>query len=121
MSAEGRWGHSRDGELYTGFFDTREEALAEARANDSEFIGQYRDPISPEACIEADLLTEHVLCQDDYCGEWAEGVLDFTKEQEAELTAAIRRVFGEWIDRHGLRPGFGIVEKPETVEPEMAD
>jgi hypothetical protein len=119
MKVTGKWGYSTNEEWYTGFFDSREEAIAEARSAGEDgrlWVGQFRDPMAPEDCIDAEDLIERVLCQDDYCGDWAEGALDCTPEQERELTAAIRRVFGEWMDRHGLRPQFGVVGNAEEVK-----
>lgn len=122
MSIEGKWGYSRDEETYTGAFDTRQEAIDEGLeySENGVYVGQYQAPSSPEEYIDAEDLFEKVCCQDEYCGDWAEGTLDCTREQQDELTEAIRRVFGEWIDRHGLRPTFGLVYDSQFVTPKEA-
>lgn len=120
MSNAGKWGFSSSGETYIGAYDSREEAIQDGRIDAADpsgsfYVGQYRDP-TVEGCVDADLLLEHILCQDDFCGDWAEGSLSASDNQLDELTDAIQKVLGEWIDRHGLRPNFGIVESSEKVE-----
>jgi hypothetical protein len=119
MEINGKWGYSTNEEWYTGFFDSREEAIAEARSAGEDgrlWVGQFRAPIAPEDCVDAEMLIEAVLCQDDYCGDWAEDALDCSPAQRDELTADIRRVFGAWVDRHGLRPKFCVVGDAEEVK-----
>ena len=119
MNIAGKWGHSHDGEYYTGAYDTREEAVAEARAVENRFVGQFRDPQAPEDCIDADDLLEKSACQDDYEGDWADGWPDATAEQRKELTTAVQKVYGEWLDKHGLRPKWGMVENGEEIGDEI--
>ncbi len=111
MSIEGKWGYSRDGEMYSGAFGSKEEAVCAAQKNESSYVGQYHAPSAPEDYIDADDLIEKVLCQDEYCGDWADGCLDANPEQKQELTAAVRKVFADWMDRHGLRPAFGMIDE----------
>lgn len=112
---EGKWGYSRDGEWFNGPFDSREELAAEV-LNGVVYMGQFRAPIPPEQYIDAELLTEHVLCQDDYCLDCAEGCIEGTKKQQEDLTEAIRVLFRDWLVKHDLMPIFGIVESSERVE-----
>jgi hypothetical protein len=117
MSLEGKWGYSTDEESYTGAYDSREEAIEEAKDTDEThfWVGRYSAPPSPESCIDAEDLIDKVLCQDEYCGDWAEGCLDCSKEQLVELTDSIRKVFGEWLYQHDLRPAFGLIIEPEEI------
>lgn len=117
MSITGKWGWTRDEESYHGFFDSPEEAAADGLGAKAGIItvGQYREPTAPEDYIDADLIIEHVTCQDEYCIECAEEALHCSKEQEDELTAALRATFAQWLDKHKLRPTFGIVEKTQEV------
>lgn len=109
-SVAGKWGYSYDGgELFQGAYDSPQEA-AEASGRGLVVVGQYRDPVQPEEFVEASDIIDHVLCQDEYCGDWADGVLDCSPEQKDELTAALRTTVGTWLDRHGLRPEFGMVD-----------
>lgn len=112
MSDVGNWGYSSDGEIYFGNFATADEAIADG--GDPAFVGQYIEPTDPSTYLDADLLIDHAACQDEYCGEYAEGWPCATKEQEDDLTAEVQRVFGEWMDRHDLRPWWKIVD-PKTV------
>lgn len=116
MSIAGKWGTSSDNELYDGEYDTKEEAMAAAKEYEQGFIAQYRDPFTPESCIDADDIIDQCVNQDDYCGEWAEGWPDSSKEQEDELTAAIRKAFAEWLDKHSLRPRWGIVDLDSIIK-----
>ncbi len=111
MSNAGKWGY-RTGEVYVGAYDTPEEA-ASARCEGPDGtvrVGQYREPRTPESCVDGQDLIDMVLCQDDYDNESGYDELGATAAQVAELTDDVRRVFGEWIDKHDLRPTFGIVE-----------
>lgn len=115
MSCAGKWGWSINREIFNGCFETKDEAISDAEDRRPLFVGQYQEPISPETFIDGEDLIDKVLCQDNYCGDWAEDCLDCSKEQLQELTEIVRRVFGEWIDKHGLRPTFGLVENAEEI------
>jgi hypothetical protein len=116
VSIEGKWGYSNNEENYSGSYDTREEAVQEAEASGYGhfWVGQFKAPITDEA-IDAEDLLEKITCQDDYCGDWTEDALDCSNEVKDELTESVRRVFREWMDRHGLRPTFGIVYDAEEI------
>lgn len=115
MSIVGKWGYKlhEDAEYYQGAADSAEQAAADSGVKPGETVtvGQYRDPIRPEDVIDVEPMLEDVRDHEDYGGEWAEDALDCSDEQQTELTDDIRRVFGEWLDRHTLRPTFGIVEE----------
>lgn len=114
MSISGKWGY-RVGEHYEGSYDTADEAAKATgvKVGVAVTVGQYRDPIPPEQCLAAGDIFERVLCQDDY--EWAEYALECSSEQTCELEASLRKVFGCWLDKHGLRPDFGLVDKPQQI------
>lgn len=121
MSMAGKWGYSHDEEQYYGDFETREEAIEEARSVEAGYVGQYSDPTPPEEFIDAEDLLEKVLCQDEYSGGFAEDTLDCTREQRDELTVEIRRAFAAWMDRHDLRPNFGWIEHAESIGEILSD
>lgn len=108
-----RWAYSRDGEFYRGdFADWREaalDALHDAAEGASVWVGQCEPPVDPEHYIDADFLIEHIACQDDFNGEWAEDWPGATQAQMDELTDSVRAVIAEWLDRHKLRPRFFTV------------
>lgn len=114
------YANSSDGERYDGLFDTINEAVYESGIDDGEiiYVGECASPTQPEDWWEAADWLEHVSCQDEYGGEWAEGWDESTKEQRAELTDAVRKVMAEWLDRHKLRPTFFNIknEAKYTVE-----
>lgn len=116
MTIEGKWGYSTNEEWFEVAGDTREEALAEGHANARYpfWVGKFRKPICEEV-VDADLVLEHIGCQDDYCGDWGDDVFNCSTAQSNELTAALQKVIGEWLDRHGLRPEFGLISSPERI------
>ena len=67
--------YSIDGEQYFGAFKSVEEAVDEA-VNHSEpehfYIGKQVPPSQPEEWWEAFDWLEHVSCQDEYSGDWAD-------------------------------------------------
>lgn len=114
MSIAGKWGVSSDGEQYWVAGDTRDKALAESSPGD--WIGQFEDPTPPENLWNAEDWIEHVLCHDDYNGDWAEHSVSASVDQLNELETEVRKVLAEWLDRHALRPTFGIVQDAEQVQ-----
>lgn len=119
-----KWGYSLDEENYLGMFDTEEEAKAEAvkeaiaEALDTEetiIICQYRKVRDPESFIDADLLLEHSGEQDDYHGDWGDSWPGETRDQRQELTDAVQKVYADWLDRHDLRPKWGMVRE-DTIQ-----
>lgn len=119
-----KWGYSLDEETWQGLFDTKEEALDEAMKEaiaeelNTEceiLVCQYRKVRDPESFVDADLLLEHSGGQDDYCGDWGDCWPGETKDQRKELTSAVQKVYAEWLDRHDLRPTWGMV-RDETIQ-----
>lgn len=98
---------SGDEEAFHGSYSTIEEAIGEA-ANGYAYkvfwVGECEAPTQPEAFWYAEDWLEHVSCQDDYSGEWAEDWDDSTRAQRAELEENVRKVMAEWLDKHNLRP-----------------
>lgn len=120
MSIFGKWGFSKNCEGgFLGACDSWWEAALEGFADyphlEEIHVGEYVEPGAPESYIDGDWVIEHVCCQDDYCHDWADGWPGSTKEQEDELTDMLRRAFGDWLDKHELRPKFGLVEDIRKV------
>ena len=111
-----KYAYSYDEEIYHGSFDTKEQAIAELDGRGG-WVGECHDPSPPESWWNAEDWIEHVLCQDEYSGEWAEYTLATTKEQREELEAEVRKLMAAWLDRHDLRPNFFNVQNAERVEP----
>ena len=111
----GHFAYSWDMESFHGKFDTPEEAIGEAaRDADRFWIGRCVPPPQPETYWDAEAWLEHVSCQADYCGDWAEDWFTGTNDQCSELESAVRKVIAEWLDRYSLRPRHCFI--PETVE-----
>ncbi len=110
----GKWGVSRDEELYRGDYLTRADAIAACDPNGSTWVGQFQEPPDPAGYIDHDLILEHILCQDEYSMEAAEGALEATKEELADLTQTMQAAFRDWMTRNSITPGFYMVD-PDTV------
>jgi hypothetical protein len=118
MTLEEKWGYeSGDGEQYWGCYDTPEEAANASGAPVGAIVevGQYRNPMAPETVLVAEAVFEQLLCEDDYQSDWADGYPHCTKDQEAELTAMLRQAFATWLEKHDLRPHWGIVTTTQKV------
>ena len=112
------YSYSYDEGRYFGTFATPEEAATEAFAGNSMarcWVGEKYQPCA-EGYLDADLLIEHIACQDEYCVDSADGWPDATKEQLQDLTDGVRKLFGDWLDRHKLRENFWLVRDANLVE-----
>lgn len=118
-----KYSYSSTEDNFTGEFDTREEALEEAKWEYPEvkhFWTGRNVPVDPLRYVRADWLIEHIINHDDFCIEQAEGWPGSTAEQDTELTAALQAVFRDWMVRHNLTPTFWLVESVQKheVDPE---
>lgn len=116
-----KYSYSSTEDNFTGEFDSREEAIEEAKGEypDAKHLYTGRNvPVDPLRYVHADWLIEHIINHDDFCIEQAEGWPGSTKEQEKELTAALREAFASWMTRHKLEPAFWLVEDVEKHEVE---
>ena len=105
-----QFAYSRDGESYNGRFDTFEEAKAEACAAGCRFVGECVEPPAPEGYFDADDWIEHVSCQDEYSIDAADDWCRPTREQREELNREVQAVMAAWLDRHGFRPTFFLID-----------
>lgn len=111
MSAKYSYSFTEDN--YTGEFDSREDAIKEAKQErpNARYVWTGRNvPVDPLRYVTADMLIEHIINYDDFCIEQAEDWPARTQEQEDELTAALQGVFRDWMIRHKLTPTFWLVE-----------
>ena len=110
---DGKYAWSIDEENYHGPFVTIGEAFLDAELSGEEvaprvWIGACYLPTA-EAYVDADLVIEHITCQDEYYIDAAEDWPHATKEQLAELTRELQQTVGAWLDRHKLRERFFLV------------
>jgi len=81
-------------------------------------VGIMRIPREPETFIDADdILDKLVECDhEDYFLECAEYYLQHVpKDAKDELTFMFRNLFGQWLERHNLRPKWFVVGDRWTV------
>ena len=117
-----KYSYSTDEENYHGEYDSVEAACdgatEEIEADENVvgrhfWVGEQVEPPAPESYWEADLWLEHVACQDEYSGDWADGWDgNSTNEQRAELEAEVRAVMANWLDKYDLRPKFWNIVNP---------
>ena len=112
-----KYGYSYDDENYVGQFSTIELALDDATlpGRDTCWICECVRPPGEEL-IDADLVIREITSADEYSLEAAEGWPNATREQCQELTDALRRVIGEWLDKHRLRDAFYLAANVRRYE-----
>lgn len=102
-----KFAYSRDGETFSGDYDSLEEAVFEGLDGTEDstiWAGECVSPTQPEDWWQAVDWLEHVSCQDEYCGDHADDWDGSTKAQREELESLVRPVLAAWLDRHNLRP-----------------
>lgn len=113
------YSYSFDQEQYFGGFQTPEQAseaaFDEQPLRTAVWVGENYQPHA-EGYVDADLIIEHITCQDEYCIDAADGWPDATKEQYEELTESLRKVVGDWLDKHNLRERFFLVTNVKRIE-----
>lgn len=114
-----QYGYSFDEEHYHGKFDSRDKAIAEARDsvdfNGTVFTGELVTP-SPEDFITGDVVIEHIACQDEFSGDWAEGWAEDATLYEKELTEMLQKTVAEWVGKYNIRPTFYNIERGTVQE-----
>lgn len=104
-SRAGKLTASYDGVDYHVVIDSREEALREG----CQFIGRcVRPPVL--AAIDAERIIEDIQCQDEWSIDAAEGALDPSSAEIADLEERIRQCVSRWLTDHKLWPEFSLVE-----------
>lgn len=124
-----KWMYSlNDGGTWTSDeFDTKEEAIADARAEmdmiekwdgipsgDFFRIGQVQiyNPM-----INVDFISQLEEQAYDECGEVAEGWLEDVEEKQKQvLDDQIQEVIAKWLEEIGKKPGFGSIVNIEIIK-----
>jgi len=121
------WGYSENGEIYYGEFDSLDAAKLDAiklmkdMPLEKQFwFGQYRNPMSPETVIDADLLLEHSWCQDDYCGDFCDEP-NTTGKEKAELTKQIQEVYRAWLEKYDVMPKWKCIQEDSILRFTVAE
>ncbi len=119
------WAHSFDSEDYSGPFETRDLAIADARAYEGGELDVCYVPLGkphmPDEEFDAEwLIDEHISeCFED-TSPLEESWGSFWKMHRGdprwqELTEALRSAFLEWAEKHELQPWYVIEEEGEKV------
>lgn len=111
---------SEDEERYHGPFDSVAAALTQAERDgvESDFVwvGECYHPHA-EDYVDAHLVLDHIVEQEEYCIDAADGWPNATTGQKAELTRLLQQTVGDWLDRHKLRERFFLVR--DTVKHQL--
>lgn len=116
---------SWDGEeYYSELYQTKEEALQDARAEKQTYRFDEKEVYIAQAAIPNlcwNSNTEYILVsmiEDliERCGEDGEDGLEVTEEQEAALGKMIDKAVSEWITRYKIKPTCYEVRNPELWE-----
>jgi hypothetical protein len=121
FSHEGEYAISTDGEFYHETYPSKEEAIADGRAqypNQKVYVGRCVPPPQPEIFWDANDWLEKVACQDAYsleCAQdWDSGI---TNDQKQELETEVQKILAAWLDKHSLRPNFYLIEDAQEILP----
>lgn len=113
------WCYSFNGENYSGSFETKEDAIAEAIAenetNETIWVGQA---IAPTISVSPDHLIDEVY-EDvrDQCGEYADGFLEHIDDKARKaLEERVNAVFNTWLKEFEYEPTFYTVTNTEEIK-----
>lgn len=112
-----QYGYSYDGENYHGRFAAIDEAIYAAEDEDVRacYVCECARPPAEEL-VDADVVIDAITSADEYSLEAAENWPRATREQKQELTESLRRVIGEWLDKHHLRDVFYVAANVRRYE-----
>jgi hypothetical protein len=118
--ADGKWGHSAGGELYSGDYANKEDAIRDCES--PVYIGQYCwHPFSWYAAQAGDILEACGERAYDAVGDAAEGwPPQASSVALEELNKALRLTFDRWATRWDMHPDFCEVEAVEKIEEDPA-
>jgi len=108
-----RYAYSTDQENYQGNYASELEAAGECFAAFEDYtrclVGELVVP-KFERLFDAHAVIDEVINAEELSMPAFDDWPLATKEQLDELTADLRKVFSDWLDRHNLRDGFFLVE-----------
>jgi hypothetical protein len=111
------YSYSTNEENYDGTYASIKAACDAAAADVGVgghfWVGENVPPPQPEFRWDAEDWLEQVSCQDEYSIDAAVGWDQSTKVEREELEALVRPILAAWLDRHGNRPQFWMIEKPQ--------
>lgn len=113
--AAGLWSSSYSDDAWSGdaFFDSREEAIANAVAEEHRYIGRAY-PLTDDEVAEAFVRdwddADEVLCQQD---EWAWREEPVIRKPSDESREELHQMVKAWVAKHSLREPTWRVEEIE--------
>lgn len=120
---EGKWIWDTSDEVFrpSDYFNTKEEAIEDAKAQEDEgevvYVGQVTDPIT-SVNIDVDNILEMISDQMyEEVGEAAEGYLDRVEQAAfTELESRLNDTLMEWMEEFNYKPDFFKVGNIEGVK-----
>ena len=108
-------------------YDTREEAISAGIGEymgDIFWIGEARQPASPELFYHFSSVFDYLVFDEDYsidaAVDYVEKLDKLKPEITDELEAKIQPIIKEWLEKHKLMPTFYVVENVEEINPEKS-
>ncbi|QDP42955.1 hypothetical protein HWC53_gp134 [Bacillus phage vB_BmeM-Goe8] len=121
-SNEGKWVWDTNDEMFrSDFFDTKEEAIEDARgqedAGETIYVGQVVEPTSFTG-VDVDGILERISEQVyEEVGEVAIDYLSYVKQEDfTALENSLNDVIRKWMKERGYEPNFFKVDNIEGVE-----
>lgn len=123
MPKEGSWIWSTNDEIFRtdDFFDTKEEAIADAKGQEDAgeviYVGQIFDPMTFVG-VNLDNIFEDIVQQvHDEVGEVSEDYLCHVEKEDYEaLEESVNDVIGKWMRERGYEPKFFKVGNIEGLK-----
>lgn len=123
----GKWCYSFDEENYTGKFDSREEALKEAKEIDEDYkgnaegrlwVGKVQKVFPSGVQIDSILedVAENTAVNSNAYPEYGQDYLDYVDaEHVLELENSLNEVLFNWMDKYKYKPDWFEVVDVEEV------
>lgn len=123
------WAAGSSPDTFNGQCDTREQAIAEAEADDNCIergftIIEAAPAVVRFDCFDSERVLEELEEHNLEC--WGEDGMDLggTDEQRKELEQMLSATLVAWLDKYGLKPAawaFGETRNEEYFEPQSGD
>lgn len=114
--------YSFNEENYYGNFDSREDAAAEAFADEDENASTVwtAERVTPDRSVCEEAVIDQVReSSTELSGDWADSYLTrISKEAKRELQAELQAVWDRWEAKHDLEPTWFNVENPQRHDRE---
>ena len=106
--------YSTDGENFNA--ESIHECLCDFEEGEIVTIYQgepVKKLVSEFVSFDSDILVDGAY---ECCGDYAEGWLTTTKEEEADLLAMVKLAVEEWADKHKKQPKFYVIKSQQEIK-----